>query len=410
MNMLLAFIAAFAVAFAIITFFSIRIFQPVERSIDSFIPSGMDKKYLVPKKDELGYVAQQVNEMRRSNQELVGIIEDKDQLYRDIVINNIFIGNNENESIVDTLRSLSLEWIAEECMVIVFEISDSVSALIHEKPYFSDELSRVLLEELRKSYRVKYFPRSSVSPCFIICSGNIASVKEFLNPIVTVVETAFELRISVFIGTVSKGLNELRSSLEIANQLQDEKYSADIKSVYDPSDIRPSTSDLFIYPVNAEQQLLGMIEKNDFKEACRLLDGLFDAVPDSAFDSVEDRDMLALAFANTYQRAVRRFGVPEAFCTGGARIFYRSLKEKRTLKELRDAVAEAFNQLLFEIKDLRLEKAGRLKEDLELYIKENLSRNISLIDISEHFKLTPNYMSSLFKTLLKENFKDYLAQ
>lgn len=50
-----------------------------------------------------------------------------------------------------------------------------------------------------------------------------------------------------------------------------------------------------------------------------------------------------------------------------------------------------------------------LKEQLETYVLEHLSEDISLYDIAENFGLSFHYMSVVFKNKMDHNFKEYLS-
>lgn len=51
---------------------------------------------------------------------------------------------------------------------------------------------------------------------------------------------------------------------------------------------------------------------------------------------------------------------------------------------------------------------GNMAEKMINYIKSNYSNDISLTDISEHFNMSPCYLSTMFKFYTGENFRDYL--
>jgi len=54
-------------------------------------------------------------------------------------------------------------------------------------------------------------------------------------------------------------------------------------------------------------------------------------------------------------------------------------------------------------------ESDTLKEQLEAYVLEHLSEDISLYDIAEHFGLSFHYMSVVFKNKMDHNFKEYLS-
>lgn len=56
-----------------------------------------------------------------------------------------------------------------------------------------------------------------------------------------------------------------------------------------------------------------------------------------------------------------------------------------------------------------IEEDDELKEKLIQYVSEHISEDISLSDLADHFGLSFNYMSVVFKNKMNNNFKEYLS-
>lgn len=406
MNMLLAFVAANALAVIVIAIFSIRLFRPVERLIDSLTSLGIDGDSTVDAKNEFDRLSAHVIEIRRSNQELVRKVEDGNRLSRNALLHGIVAGSYDPNLAAGELRRQSLDWLEQDCVVVAFEIAEEGGAPSSARSW-AEEVARVLHEQLGENFPLEPLSYRPLSPCFAVRCGDEAVLKEKIAATVSAVETALGLRMCAFIGPVSRGLKELRASLAAAYRLLDHRNLNSIKSVYDSRDLEGLVADFHVYSSAVELQLIGAVEKNDFPEAKRLLAEIFDGFDDASAKDVEELELFVSALAATYCRAMRKTGVVH---DANARGFYRSLHDREDAATLRDAAIEGFERLFLAADEARHERFDKLKEDLEFYIRNNLHRNISLLDVAEAFNLSTNYMSYLFKNAVNENFKDYLAR
>ena len=90
----------------------------------------------------------------------------------------------------------------------------------------------------------------------------------------------------------------------------------------------------------------------------------------------------------------------------------------RGMKDQNDELQKRLDSLTEDIKQRMSEETSsevpaaepdHLKEQLEAYVLEHLSEDISLYDIAEYFGLSFHYMSVVFKKKMDHNFKEYLS-
>lgn len=98
-----------------------------------------------------------------------------------------------------------------------------------------------------------------------------------------------------------------------------------------------------------------------------------------------------------------------------AQFHIRHLKiQDKMNKEVYEAAWSEGNVMSLEMAlDYSMEEKGdkmdsNMAEKMINYIKSNFSSDISLTDISEHFSMSPCYLSTMFKFYTGENFRDYL--
>lgn len=90
----------------------------------------------------------------------------------------------------------------------------------------------------------------------------------------------------------------------------------------------------------------------------------------------------------------------------------RSIKtQNEELQKRLDILSEDFQKTVSEREAERGKtiQSDDLRDRLEEYILHHLSEDISLYDVAEHFGLSFNYMSVVFKNKMDHNFKEYLS-
>ena len=113
------------------------------------------------------------------------------------------------------------------------------------------------------------------------------------------------------------------------------------------------------------------------------------------------------ALANNLNRAARQAGADLSQEWAGLEEQLRLCQEPEELyRELCGRCAEIIEKAGNAVQD----KESALREELESYLRQNLSRDVSLLDLADQFHLSPNYMSALFKSATGSNFKDYLSR
>jgi two-component system response regulator YesN len=90
-----------------------------------------------------------------------------------------------------------------------------------------------------------------------------------------------------------------------------------------------------------------------------------------------------------------------------------TLYAERTMNaETMDETIEIYRQYLFELAKYHAQKRTVSKEikDVLYFIEIHFERDITLEDLAELVKMSPNYLSSLFKKEMQQNYADYLVQ
>ena len=140
----------------------------------------------------------------------------------------------------------------------------------------------------------------------------------------------------------------------------------------------------------------------------KIIDEIFDIYISKTFYEKSLREMNIISLINTINRSIQKASLSINDLLSHNQYLFLELKMSSTSQELCNRIKDIYRIILAKgekNQSLRTEDFG---QQLKQYIVENYSRDISLNDIADHFSLSPNYMSLVFKKTLDSTFKEYL--
>lgn len=410
LKMAVLLVAVCLLAFFIIAVFSVKLYRPIDHLINSFISFDVNEEMSPHFKNEIDYIAQQVMDIRKRNQELAVKLDSSTKILKDELLEGILHNNFNKESISEDLEKYGIGWMDEGAAVVLFDFSG-----IKQEKYVSNlDLQKNVVHMLEEQIARRYISQHTISysgrVCFIIRQAELTALKEELNKIITIIDTAFQLPLSVYIGKPGQNLYEICNSYTSANRVIDNRHRLPFKSVYDFSDCEKLSAENVVYPIRTEQELINAVEKHDDREVKKLIDYIFAQYVERAFEGKETKEFIIFALINTINRALQQMGIDLRQITDKGELMFLELKMCETSDQLKSYVAKQFERILSEVKTSEEIKTNDFKGDLISYLRGNIQKDISLLDLAEHFSLSTNYMSALFKNTMDSNFKDYLSK
>ena len=162
------------------------------------------------------------------------------------------------------------------------------------------------------------------------------------------------------------------------------------------------------YPFSIERDLIYAAGENDWNSVEKIIDEIFDIYISKTFYEKSLREMNIISLINTINRSIQKASLSINDLLSHNQYLFLELKMSSTSQELCNRIKDIYRIILAKgekNQSLRTEDFG---QQLKQYIVENYSRDISLNDIADHFSLSPNYMSLVFKKTLDSTFKEYL--
>ena len=398
-------IAAAAVIVVLMYRFTRRLYKPIENILRLTDPP-------VYIEDEFAFISNTIQTLNREVDSMSASLQNYDQLLertflRELVCN--YMDREEAEQRAARLN-LTLVPVPLSAVVICYGSTDASMAAEDEIPYGTYALLKQNLEQIfiNEGKRLPFFRIIDVSfdTHVIITSIGKDELTVFLSGILAKQALTEQFSIHAAVGYAVDSLWKIGTSYRNALWLLEiQSYTGMSRIVTTNDDVnQASLKTTVYYPITVEQTLINAVIHEKIE--------LWQSVLTDIFSEHRKRDerntvQLALLLTATIQRILDGLQkTPEQIFTTNTAGFSLLLCKKQ--EDLYTAVKAVLIQITEHLRAIPKTANTFLVDQMEQFIKKNYTRNISLDDLAEAVNLSPNYVSTTFKTCFGRNFKDYL--
>lgn len=162
----------------------------------------------------------------------------------------------------------------------------------------------------------------------------------------------------------------------------------------------------YSYPLSVENRLVSCAVEGK-EEAMAIFDQLIRTNLMDKTLSVETIQSLVYAVIGTLSRILQELkATPEDFLGYSVdfKHWYDAWSESVTISQIRHTLLD----IIYAVDQRHNQEDEELLQGMLAYIYENYDDDIMLIDMADHFNISPKYCGILFKQLSDQNFKDFL--
>lgn len=213
------------------------------------------------------------------------------------------------------------------------------------------------------------------------------------------------------IGKEVASLEDLHESYEAAQQALLARHNAWNTQILTEQDAEQSKQEalLFWLPVEQENQLIAAVTAGQQTAVAACLRRIFEK---NALEQAHYQKGSAL-----YERCLRilskvlaQHPLPEKIAQNDALLQFFRTHKPEMLTELQARLLDIFKQVSGYYRQYHQQRADMLLQKLLRYFEQHYADSgLSLISLSEHFKLTPSYISEYFKDRTGLKYVEYLA-
>ncbi|WP_051620952.1 helix-turn-helix domain-containing protein [Paenibacillus sp. UNC451MF] len=320
----------------------------------------------------------------------------------------------------ESLRFMDIRLISEYFAVILIDIADFSRfstdqserqwALIR---FIISNISNDLIRERAWGYSVE-LDQNRLALLVNFYKEGMADVSEELDVIadhlMQVIEKKFKTYITIAIGDMHEGMEGVGESYFEALSALDYKMYRGHSAIIRYREIAAADRHYY-YPIETEIQLINFTKSGDAENVDKLINNLFHAHFSSRRITPELGRSLFNNMVSTLWKMINPMDPYYCEVYGEGFEPLKELSACSTVEEMKVKIREWFLALCHYLNVSRSRNSRQLSEKIAQYIEQHYGDEmLSLTMIAEHFQLTPQYLSALFKKQTGTNLNDYLTR
>lgn len=398
------------VSIAVMLLLARRMYQPINQMMD--VMSIYNDQ---TGNDEVAYITETVTRIGSVNQDLMNVVQANKVSLKTKFFKDLLCGLVSQEKINEAYEQFKLSDLKSPFRVVLLEFSSyellqdafSKEAILAIK----EQINAFIAEQLDGQIANEVLELDYKKFAIISCEEDLQSLRKSLMNVVMMVEGSFEVEIMGAIGESCNHLTELSESYYSAAHLLENRFALGGRNaVVTTEDASEALSGGFYYPLDLERDLITDVIRMKREEAHKLIDTVLE-------ENIEKRTLtkgrlnaFSFAITATLNRIVESMNKSTDEIFGEGNIVFLDLKMCSEAEELKAKIHGLFDRVVDYIEEENKQAEDDLSDRLLDYIHQNYNKDISLLDIGGYFNLSSCYISTLFKDITGENFKDYLSR
>lgn len=346
-----------------------------------------------------------IQNIQMQNNELIRTVDTHRKLISQSILIKLFTNSYNPSTIHAMIEKSGISWLDKPCCLVIFDTPLLNRGGGLSSPGMTDVLAQYFSRGITCIYTEL---RENGICCVFPADRSLPELQQSLHQSLVTIEKEIGCTLSAFIAPESQNINTLSSSYNIASFMKEEAPRLPLKNIYIYSDYEQLFKSSVGYPFSIEQDLLYAVSENDRASAEKIIDEIFDIYISKTFYQKSLREMNIISLINTINRSIQKASITLDELLSDNQYLFLELKMASTSQELCDKVKHTYKIIFDQCTKNQSIRTEDLGQQLKEYINEHYSVDISLNDIADHFSLSPNYMSLIFKKTLNNTFKDYL--
>ncbi|MEF2247444.1 MULTISPECIES: helix-turn-helix domain-containing protein [unclassified Paenibacillus] len=297
---------------------------------------------------------------------------------------------------IDDCRQFVTEDTEKEWTLVRFVLSNLSSHLLSDDGY-TIELGRNRLALL------------------INCEEPLEDVVQRLDSFIRELKQAanerFRMQITIGVSDIHQGLDALPACYQEALEALDYHliYGQDVIIYY--RDVAQLQTLYYHYPPEQEAQMINLARSGDDAAADQLLDDIYQVNMAAGALSPDMGKLLFYDLMGTLMKIVKGLTLSESERAELTADSLRQLAECSTAEDMLVHTKQMYQKVCKVVLEAKTDRRHQLYNSMTVYIEQHVQdSNLSLTSMSEHFQLTPQYLSTFFKKYSGQNVTDFISR
>ncbi|EHB68221.1 MULTISPECIES: AraC family transcriptional regulator [Paenibacillus] len=238
-----------------------------------------------------------------------------------------------------------------------------------------------------------------------------ASLYEWLGNIQELISGQFETGVIVALSDLHPGMEQVPVCMDESMKALDYSIFTENRSVLVYDDMKHRSGLVYDFPVDTEVQIIHAVKNGETEKVEQLIGNLYRSNLEMEH---KEPELARLLFANLLSTLLKLLN---ALNLKYEDLFEPGLKplevinKADSVEDMYAFVLSLFQQVCEQVRKKRVNNASAVVDKAKAYLEQNADdAMLSLAAVAEHFHITPQYLSGLFKKSSGMNMSDYLAQ
>lgn len=387
--------------------FTRKLYRPIVKLVSLF--KSYSEEF--DEKDEMALIENAATRISTMNENLKDMLQTSKIPLRAHFLRELLYGLVPVSKIQEQLDKYNMEALKEHPSVILIEfinykeMEDQYSKELIFK--IKKQIILILEEELKSCNGTEVVDLEFKSLVVLVNTSDLGEVKQIVENLLVQLEEHDQFHMVAAVGKSVERLEYIEHSFQEAQKLMDYRFSVQ-KRVISANDLDQDIQTYYYYPIEVENYLVNYIVRGKAQEANALLTKVLTQNLEQTALSGEGLSHFILAIIGTINRTMQLLNMKVEQVTPAGTDLYTDLKQSESRSQLQSKILYMFETMMQKSDISTINSDNETIERMLEYIQDHYSRDISLNDIAEVLNLSPGYVSTIFKSAVGENFKDYL--
>ena len=386
-----------------------KIYYPINNIVDILKNySGEDKT------NEIEFITNSIIAIKNENDEMSDTLEKYSEPLKTTRFTEILYGLVENDEIERLINDYNWQHFLQPVNVAVIEFLNPYDIENIYTPTQIVEINQTILISITK--QLEPYCKSLVLKTdykrytVIVPNKNLNTLKLILENTVHQIKMKYNISLLACIGKKVESLYAADASFNEAIFVLENKYITGKKAVISAEELKNLKENVYYYPLDTERNLINYMVNGDKDKAFMLLKNLLKINLNVHKLTKEGMVEFVYAIVATIKRVLQQTNVTIEEVFGEGSVLYLEIRSCIEPEKLREKILEVFELIAQKIhcKDEEEIVEETLIDRITLYVRKNYQKDISLSDLSDHFKVSQGYIGRLFSKHAGKTFKDYI--
>jgi two-component system, response regulator YesN len=388
--------------------FLMRTYSPIRHLV------GLLKGDHKGEQNEFVMIEDAINQLKTTNDSLRITIQNNQLSLKDKYLRELLLGIVDKEQAMEQIQKLQLEVLCHPFHMVIFEfqyekrLQDSLSSegslalKLQTLSFLKNQVESEGMGDL-----VEYDAEKVV---IFTKKKEIDDVKKWVQSFVYDLDEDIHISLTAAISEIVTSVHQIDTVFKNTLNLFEYRFAMEKTPILTVSDVQPLVQTNYYYPLDVERELIDASTRGEEQAAWLILDRILEENLTVRNLNHNALSQFVMAVFVTISRILQATNKSNDQLIAEEQTSYFDIKKSDDKSTLEAKIRRTFRFILMEIQSANEQEKLSMSDQLASFIYEHYDQDISLTDLAEHFNLTSSYISTIFKTNLGENFKDFLNQ